>query len=92
MLPHLLPRRTQLAVDRGAIDLLTVAVERPLPRQRCVLVSAKLEEEVAEVVLDCGVAGPLRGRRREGRLGQVEFVLAEVGPPEAVEVGAVVRV
>ena len=91
MLPQFLSRRAQLPVDRAAVDLLAVPVERPLPYRCGVLVAAQLEQEVAVVILDRRIAAAPRRGLRQVLLSQIEFVLPEVGPPEAVEVGGVVR-
>src|SRR5687768_3177298 len=50
-----------LLEDAGAVDRLAVAGERALPGRGRVGVAALLEPQIAEVILDHGAVGHLRG-------------------------------
>src|SRR5690348_12785396 len=74
-----------LLLDARAIDRLTVAGERALPRGNRIGVTVLLRAQIAKVVLDDGVLGKLLGCGRQGPIRQIELPLLDVGPPETVE-------
>ena len=67
----------------------TVAGERPLPGRDRVRVPAERREHVTQVILHDGVERQLRGRFRELLPRVLVAMQLEVGPSEAIEVGAV---
>src|SRR5262249_10853829 len=75
----------QLLLHFRAIDRLTVAGERLLPRGGGVGKALLFESQVAEMILDRGAGRQSLRGLAERRVGEIELALAEVRPAETVE-------
>src|SRR5688572_31529761 len=81
----------KLLENACAIDGFAIAGERAFPGCRGIGEALLLVAQIAQVILNDGTLGQLRGRFGQRWIGEIELALLEVRPPQAIEERGVAR-